>query len=429
MSSSLSKRLTLPQLSRRWTGPDSAAAQGDRTEGDRAGREGVEPDLALRRFWQKLAAEGAGDLLRLYGECHRLREDQDARTERLRHELDQETVGLAAANQRQHDERLGSLRRELGPEAAPYRQAAARSEDGQKALRAIRAEVNARPLRSQPHLLYLFIMAVLALAEVPVNRAAFELTFREEPVFSLLLAMAVGIVLIFFAHVIGLILRQWPRRPRLGAVALRLGALGVILAAVGAGIYFMARMRQAYMRLTAAENDGFAQRLQEALRGGARETVQVMQDLPLSFGDWTFIAINILLFLFGIAASFLRHDPHPDYEKAMRESQRADKGFARHERRYATALSEETARYEERKRALETQMSDLRATIAAVSDQTVGIARHCQASLQMVAQTIRTRCGNFVDGYNAAGAARIAAVPTLEAIIAELPRPEPDRGP
>jgi len=430
MSSSLTKPIALPHLSRRWTTADTAAAQGDRNDGLRAAREGSDGARVIDQFWRKLASECASDLLRFYGDCMRLRQDQDARLERLRHEHDQEMVGQAAANQRQHDDRLGTLKRELGPDSAPFKQAVARAEDAHKTLRGVRGEVNSRPLRTHFGPFYLVVMLILALAEVPVNRAAFELTFREEPLFSLGLALAVGLVLIFFSHVIGLILRQWPRRNSFGQVAPRLGAMAVILAVVGSGVYFMARMRQAFLRLTAAENDGFAQRLQDALRGGARETVSVITDLPLTLNDWTFIAINVLLFVFGISASFLRHDPHPDYEKAVKEGRRADRALGRLEKRYGDAVAEETSRYEDRKRSLDTQMSELRATIAAVADQSSGILRHCESGRQMAAQTIRTRCGSFQEGFNAAGAPKLlTTMPTNATILAELPTPDIRREP
>lgn len=424
MSSTLARRAGLPQLSPRWTSPDAAAAQGDRNDGARAARDGDAgaPD----RFWRRLAGDGASDLLRLYGECARLLGDHNARRDRLGHELDTDLVGQAAANQRQHDERVATLRRESGPEASSYKDGAARAEDAQKTLRSVRGEVNDRPLRTSFGPLYLVMMLLLALAEVPVNRAAFELTFREEPVFSLLLAAAVGVILIFFAHVVGLILRRWPHSPTSGQVAARVVTLAIVLGIVGSGVFAMAKMRQSFIRLTAAENDGFAQRLQEALRGGTQQTVSIMADQPLGIGDWTFIAINVLIFSFGVVASFLRHDPHPDYERALREGRRTERVFAKVEKRHGTALRHETTRYEDRKRGLEKQMGELRATMAALTDQAGAIGKHCASSRQMVAQMVRKRCGSFVDGFSTVpGAVRSApAMPALETIAAELPLPE-----
>ena len=265
------------------------------------------------------------------------------------------------------------------------------------------------------------MMALLALAEVPVNRAAFELTFREEPVFSLLLAAAVGTILIFFAHVIGLILRRWPRRPSVGQAAARAGTIAVILGGVGTAVYFMAKMRQGFIRLTTAENDGFAQRLQDALRGGTPGAVSVMVDVPLSANDWTFVALNILIFMFGVVASFLRHDPHPDYERAIRDVRRTERAFAKVERRYGAAMRDEAARYEARKQSLEGQMGELRATLAALADQLGGIDEHCALSRRMVALTLVRRCASFADGFGAVPGGGGLAVPSLDAIMDGLP--------
>lgn len=447
MSSTLARSASRPLLSPRWTSPDAASAQADRSEGMRAARDSADGADALDRFWRSLAADGARDLLRLYGEGARLLEGQSATRERLRHELDTDLVNRAAANQRQHDDRMGALRRESGPESPPYKERAARAEDAQKTLRAVRGEVNSRPLRTQFGPFYYLMMLVLALAEVPVNRAAFELAFREEPVFSLLLAAAVGVTLIFLAHCVGLVLRRWPQRPSFGAVATRVAALAAILGVVGPGIYVMARMRQGFMRLISAESDSFAQRLQEALRGGTTQAAAaaVTTDAPpLTIGDWTFIAINVLFFVAGVVLSFSRHDPHPDYEKAIREGRRADRALAKVEKRYGAKAREEAARYEERKRSLEGQMGELRATLAALADQSSGIQEHCAASRQMVAQTVRKRCATFVDGFGTAAAAAAAAAataagaaagaapsgraapmtPPVETILTELPTPE-----
>src|SRR4051794_20254065 len=83
MSSTLTSRARLPQLSSRWTMADPAAAQGDRNEGARAVREEADGADALSRFWRRLAAEGASDLIRLYGECARLLGHQFTRNVRL----------------------------------------------------------------------------------------------------------------------------------------------------------------------------------------------------------------------------------------------------------------------------------------------------------------------------------------------------------
>ena len=51
-------------------------------------------------------------------------------------------------------------------------------------------------------------------------------------------------------------------------------------------------------------------------------------------------------------------------------------------------LCEEAARYEERKRSVEGQMGELRATMAALAGQSGGIDEHCASSRLLVAQAM-----------------------------------------
>jgi hypothetical protein len=72
-------------------------------------------------------------------------------------------------------------------------------------------------------------------------------------------------------------------------------------------------------------------------------------------------------------------------------------------------------------------MSELRATMAAIADQSAGIREHCSSARQMVAQTIRRRCGTFIDGFSTmptSGARRPLAVPSIDNVIVELPTVE-----
>ena len=60
----------------------------------------------------------------------------------------------------------------------------------------IRAELN-RPLLTKFERVYMPFLAILAVAEVPINRQAFELFFSEAPAVILVLALATGIMLVF----------------------------------------------------------------------------------------------------------------------------------------------------------------------------------------------------------------------------------------
>ncbi|TPG52289.1 hypothetical protein EAH89_18800 [Roseomonas nepalensis] len=422
MSAHLSKSADLPQLSSKWRTADAGSDQSDRSDGKRLALSGSGPAEAIRSFRRRLIAEASRDITLLQGQCSSLLNEQEKKRDQLQKELDNEVTSESKQANDAHEAFLGGLRRSIGPESEVYKDAAARVDDAGKDLRKVQSDVGSRPLRIQFGWLYYVIMGVLALAEAPINRAAFELTFREEPLYSLLLAMAVGIVLIFFAHLIGLILRRWPDKPRVSQIIVRVGGMAVLLSIAGLGIYFIARMRQTFLRLTSAESEGFGSRLQEALQGGPGQVVAIVTDAPFSVGDFAFIAINLLLFVFGIAASFLRHDPHPDYEKAVKAKTRADKVKLKLDTRYQGKVADEVSRFEVRKRGFETRINSLQTSLTAIANDEDMVRSHLVRATGLAAQTVHSRCGTFVDAFNDAKSKETPTMETPEfgALLADL---------
>lgn len=425
MNAKIAQQPELPQLPPSWRSPSAAAEQGDKFEGAGASARRVEASNAIQSFVRKLAADGTRELVKLQEECSKLLGEHNARRERLQQELDREVKSKADANDEKHASALARIRREVGPDSAAFKDAKAQAEDAQKGLRDVRAAVGGRPLRTQMGWWYYLLMAALTLIEVPVNRASFELTFREEPMFSLLLALAVGGVLLYFAHLIGLLLRQWPEHPTKAQITVRAVSFAGLVGLVGSGIYFLARMRQSYMMLVTQENAGFGSRLQDAIQGASGaspQPVSLLANIPFGTGDWMFIAVNALLFTFGVTASFLRHDPHPDYEKMTIKSRKADKHLAKMEGRFEEKVAEEKNRFDTIRRGLDTQMAELKAALTALSDQEFRIKGHMESARRIVAQTIRSRCAAFADSYNEAleRGARMASVPSVEEIGREI---------
>lgn len=426
MNAKIAQQPELPQLPPSWRSPSAAAEQGDRFEGAGASARRVEAPRAVDAFVRKLAAEGTRELVKLQEECSKLLGEHNARRERLQQELDREVKSKADANDEKHANALARIKRELGPDSAAFKYAKAQAEDAQKDLRDVRAAVGGRPLRTNMGWWYYLLMAVLILVEVPVNRAAFELTFREEPMFSLLLALAVGGVLLYFAHLIGLLLRQWPEHPTKAQITIRVVSSAGLVGLVGVGVYFLARMRQSYMILVTQEDaGGFGSRMQDALQGASGaspQPVSLLANISFGIGDWMFIAVNTLLFTFGVAASFLRHDPHPDYEKLTIKSREADKRLAKMESRFEEKVAEEKNRFDTIRRGLDTQMAELKAALTAHRDQELRIKEHMESARRIVAQTIRSRCAAFADSYNEAldWGARMASVPSVEQIGREI---------
>ena len=98
---------------------------------------------------------------------------------------------------------LDKVESDLGPKSAVFEDVQSRLTILDDKLKHITGATNRRELQVQIEKVYLPFMAALAFAEVWVNRLAFELFFESSPIISLFLAIAVGAVLVFFAHITG----------------------------------------------------------------------------------------------------------------------------------------------------------------------------------------------------------------------------------
>ena len=95
-------------------------------------------------------------------------------------------------------------------------------------------------------------MFALAFAEVWVNSKSFELFFASNQLISLLLASAVGAMLVFFAHITGAsIKRALPETAKNGRAKTTVSMI-MLNSLVAVFVLFLGKMRQAWVAL---END------------------------------------------------------------------------------------------------------------------------------------------------------------------------------
>src|SRR3954452_10363049 len=73
--------------------------------------------------------------------------------------------------------------------------------------------------------------------------------------------------------------------------------------------------------------------------GGTASAIRNVATEQLGTAGWTLLILNLVLFVFGATAAFLRHDPHPDYEPAWRSHERARRRLTRLRPRYERAAS------------------------------------------------------------------------------------------
>ncbi|CAA6604696.1 membrane hypothetical protein [Rhodospirillaceae bacterium LM-1] len=186
---------------------------------------------------------------------------------------------------------------------------------------------------------YAFLFLGLALSEIPINLPAMQQVFKESLFVAFFLAVTLGFLLIFFAHMVAKLLRQQ------GELLKDVGKIGrilfwskttLLLLLSGGIIWLVYDLRLAYLSTT---------------NGTSNITTE---------SGIFFLIINISIFVTGLLLSWLRHDPDPDYHRLDIERNKAADTFETHERNFQEKrrrfletndvllrnLANETSRYE-----------------------------------------------------------------------------------
>ena len=95
------------------------------------------------------------------------------------------------STQEERNQHMAKLERELGPSSSTMTNLRTKEAEAKSRALMIENELG-RPLRIHFRYLYLPIMALLALMEIPINRFAFELYFSETPAISFLIALVLA---------------------------------------------------------------------------------------------------------------------------------------------------------------------------------------------------------------------------------------------
>ena len=241
---------------------------------------------------------------------------------------------------------IEELDRTQGRQSPNYRHLSEKLDEAKIQLKDVELETQ-RPLRTSITKIYLPLLALLAVAEVPVNRLAFEFFFSETPIISLFIAFVLGLIIMFCAHYAGVWLRQAPHYPSTTARILHFVGIAVILIVVGVVIYFVAAIRQGYVDLLEREAaSDFSSLLQgaEGLQAVAQEALSV----SLGTAGLTLLVINVLIFLVGMVAAYVRHDPHPDYERVTRRKEKLEKRLHKIEDRFEKDVSKRSREFDGR---------------------------------------------------------------------------------
>lgn len=223
---------------------------------------------------------------------------------------------------------LDLLESEMGESSLTYRRLQTEFEEKRDSAQEIERKLG-RPLHVSMTKGYLPLMFALALAEVQVNRLAFELFFESMPAVSLLLAAAVGALLMFFAHIVGKQYRhtQCPLTAK-DKQNTYIGIVGILLVCFVL-MYFLGLMREELVRIQNAGDISLENMTLEELEKGASAASTF--SLALGTTGAFLLLLNFVIFLTGTVGSFFRHDSHPYFESLVAEHDKAKKVFNKHQ--------------------------------------------------------------------------------------------------
>ena len=215
----------------------------------------------------------------------------------------------------------------LGEKSSKFEEAKSKYWESHKVLSTIKIQVNQRPLSTQFVTFYVPFMILLAFAEVFVNSLAFELFFESSQLISIIVATGVGAMLVFFAHITGSSFKRTQSKEVPVSKANTYLSMGVLNSLVVVLIFYLSKMRQAFVSITNQEEQGFGidpdkllssdtPGLNEAL--GSPNILDALMQVNLGPEGMFLLLINVAVYVCGFVAAFVRHDTHPDYERAQK---------------------------------------------------------------------------------------------------------------
>lgn len=393
---------TLSTIAARTAGTWLEVRDGDIRADRASGRQATAKDLTLvlRRqqdFEAGLIGRAKAATLALRTELSAAAADAQRQVDDLARERDENIAQKLRESREAQQAALSMLENKFGPSSARYSAQTRALEQAERDHRSVRAAVNGRMLRIQMTRAYPFALLFLAILEVPINRLAFELFFQDTPLFSLILSAGIGIVLMFLAHTTGLLLRRDPV-PGLWRRIRHYGGLVLIVLLSIALIYGLASMRQLYVQMIQNDAGSLQQQVESILNSGAATTVSHVVSTKLGIAGITLMVLNVAVFVVGATLSFLRHDPHPDYEGAWRGESRAARRVTASRTKYESRIAAARKEHETRIQALDELLRETEAKHNQLATQAAAIEPFFHDTVNRIANGVRGRSLAFVEG-------------------------------
>jgi hypothetical protein len=365
----------------------------DETRGSRDGEKGFPPlDAPQNPVQDQVLAQVTADFAAYEKARLTYLSELDIAEQQKLKERDEDLVNRRRTLQDEKQRALNDLSHKVGPDSPEFRDLTERKSEAVATVARLQAEL-ARPLRVSMVWAYPFLMLLVCLAEVPVNRMAFEFFFQETPLLSLFISLIIGGVLALFAHFIGLWLKQANQHERMQARLSYYAGAAVLAGLSGTLVYFIAAVREHFLRLLEADaNNSFADLLRQ---GDLTSTAAQVTGTELGSAGWTLLVINLVILTVGVVASFVRHDPHPDYERLTRKTEKARKRVTRRETDYNKQRMQATRKYDDMIAALNRQIEQLEKDIATIQADRKSAGADYEQSLRQLGMNSHNRLINY----------------------------------
>ena len=265
---------------------------------------------------------------------------------------------------------LDKIESDIGPKSAIYEDVQSRLALLDEKLKHITGVTGGREPQVQIEKVYLPFMVALAFAEVWVNRLAFELFFESSPIISLFLAIAVGAVLVFFAHITGTSFKRSTsnevpvEKSRFWVSMILLNLLVIVF------IYYLGKMREAFVKINDGQNleldsgDIFNNDLGSAMEIiGNNTPVDSFMSADIGEKGLFLILVNVVVYACGAVAAFIRHDSHPDFEKVIKAHAKMRKRAVSLRKSYEDKMSSIQKSTKDTHASLQKQLSDRRSKL------------------------------------------------------------------
>ena len=181
-----------------------------------------------------------------------------------------------------------------------------------------------------------------------------------------------------------------------------MAGLFFIILTAGSLIYLISALRQQYVDFIAQEQqqDLAAMLLSDGVGGLLGQTIQT----DLGVAGLTLLVLNVSVFFLGMMFSFLRHDPHPDYERLYIERNHAISKLVKFRNQFEQQATKLQSEFDEKISYLDKKAIALENEIRELVSRRTALESEREHDISMIIDVLRQQIlayqsGN-VDGRN-----------------------------